>query len=74
MALSMLRSFVLLASLLALSGAVAAEPLPSPAALQAYVIDNYFGNRVADPYRPREEPDPPHTKAWVASENALTLG
>ncbi len=69
----MLRDSVLFVSLLALGGAAAAQQLHYPAAPRADVVDNYFGNRVADPYRPLEELDAAATKAWVDSENAVTF-
>ena len=35
-------------------------------------VDDYFGVKVADPYRWMEELDAPDTQAWIAEENALT--
>lgn len=42
---------------------------PSPAGSQ---VDDYFGTKVADPYRWLEELDSPATRAWVAAQNRLT--
>lgn len=43
-----------------------------PKAPTSDASDTYFGNVVADPYRPLESIDAPETKAWIDSENALT--
>jgi len=32
----------------------------------------YHGTRVADPYRPLEDPDAPATRAWIEAENRIT--
>lgn len=34
-------------------------------------VDNYYGTKVADPYRPLENIDAPQTRAWVKAEAAL---
>ncbi|MGI8788937.1 MAG: prolyl oligopeptidase family serine peptidase [Pyrinomonadaceae bacterium] len=36
-------------------------------------IDDYFGTKVADPYRWLEDDNSPETKAWAAEENKLTF-
>ncbi|MGH8444700.1 MAG: prolyl oligopeptidase family serine peptidase [Solimonas sp.] len=54
-------------------GAAQAEPLKYPAAPRGDVVDDYFGSKVADPYRWLEDVDSPQTRAWVAAENALSL-
>ena len=43
-----------------------------PAPPQSDAVDDYFGTRVADPYRPLEDIDANETRAWVAAESALT--
>jgi prolyl oligopeptidase len=35
--------------------------------------DDYHGARVADPYRPLEDPDSEPTRAWIEAENRLTF-
>lgn len=43
-----------------------------PSAAKGDVSDDYFGTKVADPYRWLEKADDPATTAWVAAENSLT--
>ena len=43
-----------------------------PAAPTSDQVDNYHGERVADPYRPLEDTDAPATRAWIEAQNALT--
>ncbi len=50
----------------------AALPLTYPDAPRVDQIDEYFGRRVADPYRWLEDVDAPQTQRWIAEENALT--
>ena len=47
-------------------------PPSYPDAPSADVTDELHGQRIADPYRPLEDPDDPATVAWVAEENELT--
>ena len=48
--------------------------LKYPPARRADVIDDYFGTKVADPYRWMEDLDSPELKQWVDAENALAFG
>jgi prolyl oligopeptidase len=68
------RLCALCVALLLPLAAATAQQLAYPAAPRASVEDNYFGHRVADPYRPLEDLDAPATKAWVDAENRLTFG
>ena len=53
--------------------ALRADTPPSyPPAARGDVVDDYFGTKVADPYRWMEEIDSPQTRAWIEAEAALT--
>lgn len=45
---------------------------PYPATQRGDVIDDYFGRKVADPYRWLEDLESPATVRWVAEQNAVT--
>jgi prolyl oligopeptidase len=49
-----------------------AGPLKYPAPPTDGTIDDYYGTKVADPYRPLENIDSPQTRAWVEAQAALT--
>ncbi len=49
-----------------------AKTFAYPAAARSNVVDDYYGNPVADPYRWLEKADDPATIKWVDGENALT--
>jgi prolyl oligopeptidase len=49
-----------------------AAGLAYPQARKDATTDDYFGRKVADPYRWMEQLDAPETQAWVAAENGLT--
>ncbi len=46
--------------------------LPYPDAPRVDQIDDYFGTRVADPYRWLEDVDSDQTRRWIDEENRLT--
>jgi prolyl oligopeptidase len=48
------------------------SPLKYPSARRDSHVDDYHGEKVADPYRWMEELDSPETKAWVKAEAELT--
>ena len=47
---------------------------PYPAAPKDGTVDDYFGQKVADPYRPLEDDTASMTTEWVNAENAITRG
>jgi prolyl oligopeptidase len=49
-----------------------AAALKYPEAPRSETVDDYHGRKVADPYRPLEDPDSPATRAWVEAENRIT--
>lgn len=54
------------------SMAVMGQGLKYPVAPKDNTVDEYFGVRVADPFRPLEDDTSAVTAAWVEAENALT--
>src|ERR1700754_4954597 len=48
------------------------SPFNYPKPLKSNQIDNYFGTKVADPYRGLENADSPATKKWIEAENKIT--
>jgi prolyl oligopeptidase len=45
-----------------------------PVSTRTDVVDEYHGERIADPYRWLEEPDSPATRAWIEAQNELSSG
>src|ERR1700719_1384851 len=43
---------------------------PAPTSNQ---VDDYSGTKVADPYRPLENPDSPESRKWIEAENKITF-
>jgi len=51
-----------------------AAKLTYPATKTVDQVDDYFGTKVADPYRWLEDDNAEDVKAWVQAENAVTFG
>ena len=69
----MLRHYVIV--LVTLATTMAAQsgfPLKYPVASRGTVVDDYFGTKVADPYRWMEDLNSPDVKRWITDENAVT--
>ncbi len=52
----------------------AASLLIYPRTETTNTVDDYFGTKVADPYRWLEDDNAPATKAWVEAQNKVTFG
>lgn len=50
------------------------QPFAYPKGPKADIVDEYHGEKVADPYRPLENTDAPETRAWIEAENKITFG
>src|SRR5437870_3658186 len=60
------------AALLTLAQNTAAQ-FKYPAAPTSNQVDDYNGVKVADPYRPLENPDSPESRVWIEAENKITF-
>jgi prolyl oligopeptidase len=49
-------------------------PIRYPESKKGEVVDDYFGTRVADPYRWLEDDNAPEVAAWVEAQNKVTFG
>ncbi|HEV2839870.1 MAG TPA: prolyl oligopeptidase family serine peptidase [Chthoniobacterales bacterium] len=65
----------LAASFAALQSLAAAEaaPLAYPQPAKGSQVDDYFGTKVADPYRDLDNADAEATKKWIEAENKITF-
>src|SRR5690242_14539832 len=64
-------ALAMVAALLAACAATGAR-LSYPPSARGDVVDDYFGTKVADPYRWLEDLDSTETRAWVQAQNALS--
>src|ERR1700719_1415497 len=44
-----------------------------PGAPTSNQVEDYSGVKVADPYRPLENPDSPESRTWIEAENKITF-
>lgn len=64
---------LLFAAAMAMTATTAmAQKLKYPEAPHDNTVDTYFGEKVADPFRPLEDDNSETTAKWVKEENALT--
>ena len=64
---------VLMVGSWAWAGDGARQAMNYPEAPRSETVDDYHGTKVADPYRPLEDPDAPATRAWIEAENRITF-
>ena len=68
-----LAGAILIVSIGAAVGDKSSGTLKYPEAPRSPTTDDYHGTKVADHYRPLEDPDGPATRAWVEAENKVTF-
>jgi prolyl oligopeptidase len=74
-AATMIRAFLVsLAVVAAAWPAIADDAVTYPKTAKVEQVDDYFGTKVADPYRWLEDDNSAQTKAWVEAENKATFG
>ncbi|HST29932.1 MAG TPA: prolyl oligopeptidase family serine peptidase [Chthoniobacterales bacterium] len=72
----MVRKILALWVLAPLAVALAEDPPAQskyPTAPKSDQVDDYPGVKVADPYRPLENPDSPESRQWIEAENKITF-
>ena len=71
----MVLMFILLSVVLAFAACQKeAAKLAYPVTKKVDQVDDYFGTKVADPYRWLEDDNAEEVKAWVQGQNAVTFG
>ena len=67
-----MKILILITMLTTTALAAAAPDITYPKTRKEDVVDEYFGTKVADPYRWLEDDNAPETKAWVVEQNRVT--
>jgi prolyl oligopeptidase len=67
-----MKKLILMTMALVANTTVSAQGLPYPKAAKDGTVDDYFGVKVADPYRWLENDTSAQTAAWVEAENQVT--
>ena len=67
-----MKKLILMTMALVANTAVSAQGLQYPKAAKDGTVDDYFGVKVADPYRWLENDTSAQTAAWVEAENQVT--
>jgi prolyl oligopeptidase len=63
---------IFLMAALAATTLASQTPFQAPETRRGGVVDDYFGTKIADPYRWLEDDNAEETKAWVAAQNKVT--
>ena len=66
-----MKSFL---ALLLVTPMLAQTPLKYPETRKSEVVEDYFGKKIADPYRWLEDDNSPETKTWVEAQNKVSFG
>ena len=67
-------AFVVVVSIMSVTFACSSEPpYKYPQAKKGDQVDDFFGTKIADPYRWLEDSDAPDTRAWIDAQNELTF-
>ena len=69
-----LSTLLVLVAIMTITLAAQQGPYKYPVAKKADQVDDFFGTKIADPYRWLENSDAPDTRAWIDAENAVTFG
>jgi prolyl oligopeptidase len=67
------RTLSILVVLMTVTIAAQQGPYQYPQAKKVNQVDDFFGTKIADPYRWLEDSDAPGTRAWIDAQNALTF-
>jgi prolyl oligopeptidase len=67
----LLIASVMVSTIVSASGS---GPISYPEAPKSDAVEEHFGHRIPDPYRPLEDPNSPATKAWIEAEDRVTFG
>ena len=69
-----IRTVSILAVLMSVTLTAQQGPYAYPQAKKVNQVDDFFGTKIADPYRWLEDSDAPDTRAWIDAQNELTFG
>jgi prolyl oligopeptidase len=67
------RTLILLVALMSVTLTAQHGPYQYPPAKTLNQVDDFFGTKIADPYRWLEDADAPDTRAWIDAQNELTF-